>query len=333
MDTSDAIITSSMFQIGDQLDRFQIKDHIAQGGMSSIYCAFDLVNRREVVIKIPDKSMIGDPAQFERFQREIEVTQKLDHPAILRGIYAGQYNRIPFLVTEKVNGDSLRKRIETSAPISVNETLQLVEKIAEGMLYCHQNNVFHRDLKPENILIRDDGQPVIMDFGLALTQSSHRVTYSNLTVTMGTPDYMAPEQVEGQRGDARSDIYALGIIMYEMLSGRLPFYGDSNLSLMAQRIKNDAPRLDKVNPAISPQIASIVARCLQRDPKDRYQDMQVLIDAIKQPDSVDTSILTHLTSGTSGNSFMKAGALRAGILSLVILAAIIAFALLLQYLR
>ena len=333
MNASYAIITSDMFQIGDQIDRFQIQDHMAQGGMSNIYRAFDLVGRCEVVIKIPDQSMIGDPAQFERFQREMEVARQLNHPAVLRGLYAGQYNRIPYLVTEMVNGKSLRTLIESSAPMPVDEALTLIKKIAEGMAYCHQNNVVHRDLKPENILISETGQPVIMDFGLALTKSSRRVTYSNLSATMGTPDYMAPEQVEGQRGDARTDIYALGIILFEMLNGKPPFSGDNNLAIMAQRLNGDAPRLDKLRPAVSEQVAAIVARCLQRDPKERYPDMQALIDALDHPETADTALLARLQNASAKTPWWRSSVLRAVLISIVILAAIILLALALQFLK
>ena len=257
-------IIETMIQIGDQVDRYQIQSHLAQGGMSDIFRAFDLVERRQVAIKIPDQSMIGDPAQYERFQRELEVMKALRHPAILKGLDSGRYNRIPYLVTEYVDGRSLRSQIEASAPMTVDQAVELIIKVADGMAYCHENNVIHRDLKPENILVTADGQPVIMDFGLALTRGAHRVTYSNLSATMGTPDYMAPEQIDGQRGDARTDIYALGTILYEMLSGRTPFSGDTNMAIMAQHLHGVAPRLDQLNPAVSPQLAAVVAKSLQR---------------------------------------------------------------------
>lgn len=286
-----AIIPATMLQIGDQFDQFQIQAHMAQGGMSNIYRAFDLVRRREVVIKIPDQAMLGDPAQFERFQRELEVMQALDHPAILKGLGSGKYNRIPYLVTEYVTGQSLRSLMEGPASLTTEQAVTLTKSIADGMAYCHRNDVIHRDLKPENILVTETGQPVIMDFGLALTKSSHRVTYSNLSATMGTPDYMAPEQIEGQRGDQRTDIYALGTILYEMLAGRTPFSGDTNLAIMAQHLNGTAPRLDKVDPSISLQLAAIVAKCLARNPDERYPDMQALQDALDHPENVDVTIL------------------------------------------
>lgn len=292
-----AIISATMLQIGDQFDHFQIQAHMAQGGMSDIYRAFDLLKRNEVVIKIPDQSMLGDPAQFERFQRELEVMQALDHPAILKGLGSGKYNRIPYLVTQYVNGQSLRSLMETYGTFATDQAVSLIRKIADGMAYCHQNEVIHRDLKPENILVTEAGQPVIMDFGLALTKSSHRVTYSNLSATMGTPDYMAPEQIEGQRGDQRTDIYALGTIFYELLAGTTPFTGDTNMAVMAQHLAGTVTRLDKVNPAVSPQLAAIVAKCLARDPEARYPNMNALIEALDHPENADLACLE--TGGAS----------------------------------
>jgi len=269
---------------------------MAQGGMSDIYRALDLINHREVVIKIPDQSMLGDPAQFERFQRELEVMRTLDHPTILKGLGSGKYNRIPYLATEFVDGQSLRTLIESSAPLPSEQAVALIRKIADGMAYCHKNNVIHRDLKPENILITTDGQPVIMDFGLALTKDAHRVTYSNLSATMGTPDYMAPEQIEGQRGDQRTDVYALGTILYEMLAGKTPFTGENSMAVMAQHLNGTAPRLDQVNPSIPVQLAAIVATCLARKPEDRYANMAAFMDALDHPENADVSILDKLNT-------------------------------------
>ncbi len=297
-----AIMTNTMLQIGDQFDNFQIQAHMAQGGMSDVYRAFDLVHRREVVIKIPDQSMLGDPAQFERFQRELEVMKSLEHPAILKGLGSGKYNRIPYLVTELVHGESLRALMEKSGSLPTDQVVSLTQKLAHGMAYCHKNEVIHRDLKPENILITTEGQPVIMDFGLALTKDSHRVTYSNLSATMGTPDYMAPEQIEGQRGDQRTDIYALGTIMYELLAGKTPFTGDTPMAIMAQHLNNNAPRVDKVTPAISTQVAAIVATCLARNPADRYQDMDALISALDNPETADLAILDKINSKPGGST-------------------------------
>lgn len=329
-----AIISDRMLQVGDQFDQFQIQAHIAQGGMSDIYRAYDLVRRRDVAIKIPDQAMIGDPAQYERFQRELEVMNTLDHPAILHGLGSGKYNRIPYLVMEYIDGQSLRKLLETAGRLPPDQALPLIRKIAEGMAYCHQNGVVHRDLKPENILITAEEQPVIMDFGLALTKGSHRVTYSNLSATMGTPDYMAPEQIEGQRGDQRTDIYALGIMFYEILAGQVPFTGDSNMVIMAQHLNNTAPRLDRLDPAISIELAAIVARCLARSPEDRYADIPALLSALDHPETVDLTILEKAAAPAAAeSSLLQSQTLRAVGVSVLIMAAFVILALVLQSLR
>ena len=322
-----------MFQIGDQFDRYQIQAHLAQGGMSDIYRAFDLVNQRTVVIKIPDQSIIGDPAQYERFQRELEVINTLDNPAILKGLGSGKYNRIPYLVTEFVDGKSLRILIDESAPLPAERTVQLVRKIAEGMAYCHANNVIHRDLKPENIFISAEDQPVIMDFGLALTKGSHRVTYSNLSATMGTPDYMAPEQIEGQRGDQRTDVYALGTIFFELLTGQTPFTGDNNMAVMSQHLQKTAPRVDKLRNDVPIELAAIVARCLANNPDDRYPNMQALINDLDHPESVNISILDKLDSNSGGSAFFHSEAVKGIGIALSILTAFALLAFLLQTLH
>ncbi len=329
-----AIIAGKMLQIGDQFDHYQIQAHMAQGGMSDIYRAFDLVNHRQVVIKIPDQSMLGDPAQFERFQRELDVMKTLDHPTILKGLGSGKYNRVPYLVTEFVDGQSLRTLIETSAPLPPDQAVSLIRKIAEGMAYCHKNDVIHRDLKPENILITTDGQPLIMDFGLALTKGSHRVTYSNLSATMGTPDYMAPEQIEGQRGDQRTDVYALGTIMFELLTGKTPFTGDSNMAVMAQHLNGTAARLDRVNPSIPPQLAAIVATCLARNPDDRYAEMTALIQALDHPENANLTVLEKLnTSSRSAMSLTQMQVTQGILIAAGIIGGLVLLALGLQYLN
>ncbi len=319
-----------MLQIGDQFDRFQIQAHIAQGGMSDIYRAYDVLNRRDVALKVPDQAMIGDPAQYERFQREMGVMKTLQHPAILRGLDSGRYNRTPYLVTELIEGQSLREIVESAAPLPPEQAVALVCKIAEGMAYCHEHGVIHRDLKPENILVTAEGQPVIMDFGLALTKGARRVTYANLSATMGTPDYMAPEQIEGQRGDARTDVYALGTILYELLAGKTPFSGDNNLAVMAQHLNGTPPRLDREQPGVAPQLAAVVARCLQRAPQDRYQDMRALIEALDHPETADLSVLERAGRPATAAPFWRSPTLVAIGLSLLIMLAIVALALALQ---
>jgi serine/threonine-protein kinase len=294
-----------MLQISDQFDHFQIRQHMAKGGMSDIYRAYDLLSGQEVVLKIPDRMSIGDPAQFERFQRELEVMRTLNHPAIQQGLGSGRYNNTPYLVTGLIDGESMREIVRTSAPMPPEEAISLIRKIADGLAHCHDHEIIHRDLKPENILITSDGQPIIIDFGLALTKGAHRVTYANLSSAAGTPDYMAPEQIEGHRGDQRTDIYALGVMLFELLTGNPPYTGDNNMVIMAQHLKGAIPRLDKVKEGISPQIAAFVAKCLQRSPNDRYADMHALIAELDNLDAIDVSILERATGAAAAAPFWR----------------------------
>ena len=330
MPGSYVIMTDKMLQIGDQFDRFQILSHLVQGGMSDIYVAYDILTHREVVLKIPERSMIGDPAQYERFQREMEVVTSLKHPALLRGIFTGTYNRTPFLATEKVDGQSLRELIQSSAPMPLDQAIPLMIKIADGLAYCHAHEVIHRDLKPENILVTLDGQPVIIDFGLALTKGAHRVTYSNLSATAGTPDYMAPEQIEGQRGDERTDVYALGTILFEMLAGETPFNGDNNLAVMAQHLNGTAPRLDRVKTGVPAPVAAVVARCLAHNPDERFASMPDLIAALEHPETVDLSILDKAGEHVVKTPWWKSSYLKALGLGFAVLAALVLLAFVLQ---
>ncbi len=327
------IVTPHMLQVGDQFDRFQILSHVAQGGMSDIYRAYDVVGKREVSLKIPDQTMIGDPTQYERFRRELEVTNTLRHPAILQGLDSGTYNRTPYIATEFVEGRSLRQLLADEAPLPPGRALPLLRSIAEGVAYCHENGVVHRDLKPENILIRPDGRPVIIDFGLALTRSSHRVTYANLSATAGTPEYMAPEQVEGQRGDCRTDIYALGTILYEMLAAGTPFGGDNNLAIMAQRLRSVPKRLDRQGLGIGPETAAIVARCLARRPDDRFATVRALIESIDHPENVDLSVLETMKPGGEAAYFFRTDAFKGVAFGAGLLLAFAGLALLLQHLH
>jgi eukaryotic-like serine/threonine-protein kinase len=281
-----------MLQIGDQFDHYQVMSHVAQGGMSDIYIVRDLMNSREVALKIPNAMTVNDPALLERFQRELKIMETLDHPAVQKGIASGQYNRTPYLVTEWIDGRSMRDLIEHEAPLPPERAISLIRKIADGVAYCHDHGVVHRDLKPENVLITAEGQPVILDFGLALTKEGRRVTFANVSGgASGTPDYMAPEQIEGGRGDVRTDIYALATMLYELLTGTPPYTGDNAMSVLSQHLHGDTPRLDKARPELSPQLCAIVARALQREPDERYQTVSGLIDALDHPEKTDTSIL------------------------------------------
>ena len=316
-----------MFQVGDQFDKYQIHSYLAQGGMADLYRAHDLTTSQDVVLKIPNRSMLGDPAQYERFQRELEVTQTLHHPAIQQGLGSGQFNRVPYLVTAFIEGKSMRDVVTDNAPTSQDQAVVLIRKVADGIAYCHENNVIHRDLKPENILITVDNQPIIVDFGLALTKDARRVTYANLTPSAGTPDYMAPEQIEGQRGDQRTDLYAVGTMLYELLTGHTPFTGDNYQIIMTQHLRGAIPRLDKERTDVSPQLAAVVTKALQRDPDDRYPTMRAFLHDLEHLDQVDTAILETGTGEQTALPFWHSSTFRTIVATLVVLMGIVIFAL------
>ena len=326
-------MSSTMLQISDQFDHYQILEHMAKGGMSDIYRAYDLLSGKEVVLKIPDRMSIGDPAQYERFQRELEVMKILNHPAIQKGLGSGRYNNIPYIVTELVKGESLREIIRKSSPLPPEAAIKYIRQVADGLAHCHDNDIIHRDMKPENILVTAEGQAVILDFGLTLTKGSQRVTYANFSSTAGTPDYMAPEQIEGQRGDKRTDIYALGTILFELLTGKTPFSGDNNLAVMAQHLKGAIPRLDIVQEGVSPQLAAFVAKCLQRNPNDRFNDMHEFVDALDHIETMDITILERATGAASAAPFWKSPILISVGSGLLLMLIIIILAFILQSLR
>ncbi len=320
-----------MLKPGDRFDGFEIRSHIARGGMSDIYRAYEPAARRDVVLKIPDSSGWGDPVQFERFQRELEVTQTLDHPTIQRGLGSGTFERIPYLVAEYVEGRSLRELIDSGTPLPPQRAEELIRKIADGIAYCHEHGVIHRDLKPENILITAAGQPVILDFGLALTRKGRRITYPKLSSIAGTPEYMAPEQVDGQRGDPRTDIYSIGIIFYEMLAGHPPFESDNPMAVMGQHVFRPIPRLDRERPAVSESLAAIIVRCLQKKPVDRFPDVRAFLDALDHPEAVDLAVLQTAGGKVMVDPYLRNQILVALAISFGILLAVTLLAIILQW--
>jgi len=322
-----------MLQIGDQFDHFQIRAHLAQGGMSDIYRAYDLLSGKEVVLKIPNRASIGDPAQYERFQRELDVMKTLDHPAIQKGVGSGQFNVTPYLVTELIAGESMREFVRKNAPMPAGEAIRLIKKIADGLAHCHEHEIIHRDIKPENILISPEGEPIILDFGLALTKTAYRVTYANLSGAAGTPDYMAPEQIEGHRGDKRTDVYALGTMLFEMLSGHLPFEGDNQMVVMSLHLQGTVPRLDQEGKGISPQLAAVVARAMQRNPEERCPDMPSLIYDLEHLEAIDISILDRVEAPSQELPFWRSPFFVSVLMALVVLLVLIVIAFGLQALH
>src|SRR5215467_9527474 len=275
-------------QVGQVFDeRFEITDIISRSGMSSVYKATDLKTGRLVALKVPLLKLESDPAFFSRFEREEEIGRALDHPAILKIVPVDPKERSrPYLVMEYLVGQTLDEVLQQTKPMADAEALRIVSRVCDALDYLHKHEVIHRDLKPQNIMLCNDGSLRIMDFGIAKAASSKRITFGGFSPTLGTPDYMAPEQVKGQRGDERTDIYSLGAILYEMVTGHLPFEGQNAYQVMNARLVGDpvAPRAH--NPALRPEVEEIVLHAMARNPNDRYQTAVEFKADLDAPDKV-----------------------------------------------
>ncbi len=272
--------------------------------MNDAYKAVDRQTGRLVVLKVPFASLIGDPATFSRYQRELEIGKRLHHPNIQQLLEEGRLDGgiAPYLVLEFVDGTLLREYLREHAPLEVDEATNIGVQLTDALQYCHDTGVVHRDLKPENILIEQDGTVKLVDFGIALLKGARRLTFRRLSTGFGTPDYMAPEQVQGDRGDARTDIYAVGVMLYEMLTGEVPYQGDSPLVVMSQRVTTDAPLLRSKRPELPPALEAVVWRALRRDPTERYASMADLGHDLEHLDEVK---LPEYPSDTAGRSVVS----------------------------
>jgi serine/threonine-protein kinase len=253
---------------GSQIDFYRIEAPVARSGMASIFRAVDLRDNRVVALKIPHPDMEADPILFDRFQREAAIGEKLFHPKVMR-VYGGEDRSRIYMVMEWCEGRLLRQ-IMSEGRIPQDRALRIAVAVLDALDYIHANGVVHRDLKPENIMVDADDNIKLIDFGIAGDSAARRLTYANFTATLGTPDYISPEQVKGKRGDGRSDIYALGVILYEMLTGKTPFTGPSPLAAMNDRLLNHPMPPRVANPDISPQLQEVLYRALERDPRNRY---------------------------------------------------------------
>jgi eukaryotic-like serine/threonine-protein kinase len=256
-------------RLGDELDNYRIDSVAARSGMASIFRGTDLRTGSTVAIKVPHPEMECDPVFFERFHREEEIGQEMDHPGIMKVMQNPERSRV-YMVMEWLDGRLLRQILTPQTRLPQERAVRLAIRICEALDYIHNRGVVHRDLKPENVMVDAEDRIKLIDFGIAGTEGKRRLTFGTLTELMGTPDYISPEQVKGRRGDARSDIYSLGVILYEMLTGQVPFHGPNKLAVMNDRLLNNPVPPREIDPNITPQLQEIIYRALERDPKNRY---------------------------------------------------------------
>ena len=268
-------MTTTELQEGSKLDQFTIVKAIGHGAFSDVYLASDTTGR-QVVLKCPHESIMGDVSTFDRFRRELEISKHLHHPGIQRPIEFTSDRSRPYMVMEYIDGETLRALLSREKRLPVDKVVDFGGQLAAAMAHAHEQGVVHRDLKPENVLVNREGKLVVTDFGVAFMAGARRLTWRWFSTALGTPDYMSPEQIQGKRGDARSDVYAIGVMLYEMLAGRVPWEGDNALSVMSQHISAPVPPLHEINKDVPPPIEGIIRKCLRKNPDERYEDATAL---------------------------------------------------------
>ncbi len=273
---------------GDKLDQFQIENLVARSGMASIYRATDTVDGKQVAIKIPHPEVESEPVFFERFQREQDIGTKLDHPAVMKVFDVPNRSQV-YMVMEWVDGKLLRYILKEQKKLSPERAARITIGICKALEYIHAHGVVHRDLKPENIMVGPDDSVKLIDFGIAGQEGARRLTFAKLSNLMGTPDYISPEQVKGKRGDGRSDIYSTGIMLYEMLTGEVPFKGPNPFVIMNDRLMNYPQPPRQLNPAITPQMQEIIYRAIEREPSNRYSKARDFANDLEHQDQVGVS--------------------------------------------
>jgi serine/threonine protein kinase/sugar lactone lactonase YvrE len=266
--------------IGLTIDRYRIVEQIGAGGMAVVYKAFDPAMDRYVAIKIPRQELTSDPTFRARFTREARVLAKLEHPHILPVHDFGEENGRFYLVMRYVGEGSLREMI-ARGPLPLDQAVRLIGQVAEALAYAHRNQVIHRDVKPANVLVDQEGSALLTDFGIAkLLQETMHLTGTSESI--GTPYYMSPEQVRGQPVDARTDIYALGVVLYEVLTGRCPFVAETPLAVALMHLNDPLPLPHEVNPTLPEALERIILRAMAKNPADRFQTADEFAIALRE---------------------------------------------------
>ena len=270
---------------GSQIDHYAVQELVARTDTASILRATDLQTGQDIAIKIPHPEVAGDLLFYQRFQREKEICADLDHPAVVK-TFPDRKPHQAYIAMEFAHGRLLRVLLHEQGNVPVARAVRIAVAICEALEYVHSRGVVHRDLKPENIIVDDEDRIKLIDFGIASLAGARRLTFGRLSQVMGTPDYIAPEQVQGKRGDARVDVYALGVILYEMLTGETPFPASNPLLAMHNRLVNDPVPPREIDPSISPQMQAILYRALERDPKNRYATARDFAKDLLNPEQV-----------------------------------------------
>src|SRR6476646_6950119 len=269
--------STSSQMIGTVLSgRYKLEAKLGSGGMSTVYLARDTTLDRQVAVKVLHREMSEQEDQLQRFRQEARAVAKLSHPNVVAVIDAGEDGGHPYIVFEYVEGETLKQRIARVGALDPQEALAYAIEIARGLTVAHNRRMIHRDIKPQNVLIDAEGRAKLTDFGI-----SRQLEQDGMTATgrvLGTTDYVAPEQAMGQAVDQRSDIYSLGVVLFEMLVGQVPFHADSQVGVAMKHVNEELPDVQRRRPDVSAAAALVVERATAKDPAERYQEVGEMID-------------------------------------------------------
>ncbi|MGO9314219.1 MAG: serine/threonine protein kinase [Syntrophobacteraceae bacterium] len=275
-----------MLEVGTVFEgKYKILNSLGQGGFGAVFLAEDVQSNGKVVIKVPHLEQLGDPAVYERFRREVAIGKLLNHSDVPMALAISEGDP-PFLVLKYVEGEQLAQVLSEKGRFPVDQAVKLVANLLDALQYCHDRGVYHRDIKPENLMLAPDGHLKILDFGIALMEGAPRVTWRGFSGLMGTPEYMAPEQIKGERGAAKSDIYAVGCLMYHLLSGSPPFTGDNPMTVMYQHMTKTPEPLTSIK-GLHPGIWAAVRRALRRRKEERYDSAEQMANDLRFPENAD----------------------------------------------
>jgi serine/threonine-protein kinase len=255
--------------------RYRLESKLGSGGMSTVYLARDETLQRWVAVKVMHREMSDQPDQIERFRREARAVAQLSHPNVVAVIDAGEDGGYPYIVFEYVEGETLKQRIDRLGRLPIVEAAAYGIEVGRGLAAAHAHRLVHRDVKPQNVLIDPEGRAKVTDFGIARSLESDGLTKTGRV--LGTTDYVAPEQAMGQEVDARCDVYSLGVLLYEMLTGKVPFYADTLVGVAMKHVNEDMPDVQKRRPEVSSALAAVVERATAKEPRRRYPEMTALL--------------------------------------------------------
>ncbi|MCS0673023.1 Stk1 family PASTA domain-containing Ser/Thr kinase [Cytobacillus firmus] len=258
--------------------RYKILDMIGGGGMANVYLAHDMILDRDVAVKVLRMDFAEDEEFIRRFHREAQSATSLAHPNIVSIYDVGEEDSIYYIVMEYVDGQTLKQYIQQNSPIRIDDALEIMKQLTSAISHAHQNHIIHRDIKPHNILIDRHGNVKITDFGIAMALSATSITQTNSV--LGSVHYLSPEQARGGMANRKSDIYSLGIVMFELLTGRLPFSGESAVSIALKHLQSETPSLKRWNPSIPQSVENIVLKATAKDPFHRYDSVEEMEEDI-----------------------------------------------------